>query len=359
MNIKNKLRKMVGNIGVYFSDKGYVHYFIKEKKNNTVTRLRGKQLKELKAYFKPYFKINPLFHSFYTEKTGIFDTRYMPDDMWFTKIDRYFNNRQKAKVLDHKSYYEKIFSPKNVKHPETIAHRINGFWYDSAMNIVSYDAVKEIISREKSLFIKLSTGSCGGRGVTHISDKGDIVADFEKSVKHKYDIVIQREIKQHPDLYKVGENSVNSLRIASLLSEEGVTIYSCVLRMGVGASKVDNTSSGGLVCGINDDGRLKDIAWKVCGEKFEQHPTTNVKFSDMKVPSFDKAKALVSELHPLIPDFRLVSWDIAIDEKGEPVLLEVNLCLGGLDLHQLPNGPMFKDDTEKILAEVFGDKRKV
>ena len=54
-----------------------------------------------------------------------------------------------------------------------------------------------------------------------------------------------------------------------------------------------------------------------------------------------------------IKHFRLVSWDIAFDRKDQPLLLEANLHYGELDFHQLNNGPIFGDDTIKILEEVF------
>jgi len=73
-----------------------------------------------------------------------------------------------------------------------------------------------------------------------------------------------------------------------------------------------------------------------------------------QLPSYDKAVELVKKTHPRIAHFRSVSWDIAIVEDGTPVLIEANLCRGGIDLLQLNNGPLFGDDTKIILDEVFG-----
>jgi len=65
---------------------------------------------------------------------------------------------------------------------------------------------------------------------------------------------------------------------------------------------------------------------------------------------------MVKKAHPMVPHFRLVSWDICIEEDGEPILLEANLCRGSLDVHQYNNGPLFGEDTKKILDEIFGKK---
>ena len=64
---------------------------------------------------------------------------------------------------------------------------------------------------------------------------------------------------------------------------------------------------------------------------------------------FDKIVNLLLQ----VPLFRMVSWDVAIDESDEPVLIKVNLSDGELDFHQLNNGPLFGEDTDEILREVF------
>lgn len=43
-----------------------------------------------------------------------------------------------------------------------------------------------------------------------------------------------------------------------------------------------------------------------------------------------------------------------MDEFENPVLIEANLHYGELDFHRLNNGPIFGNDTNKILEEVFG-----
>lgn len=52
----------------------------------------------------------------------------------------------------------------------------------------------------------------------------------------------------------------------------------------------------------------------------------------------------------------MISWDIATDENGQPIMIEANLTNGELDFHQLCNGPLFGDDAPKILKKVFSKK---
>lgn len=153
---------------------------------------------------------------------------------------------------------------------------------------------------------------------------------------------------------KLNESSVNTIRLLSFLDKNGkVKIYSSVVRMGVNNSKVDNASSGGITCGIEEDGRLKPIAYSANGQKFDEHPNTHMKFNSIVIPNYSKLEELVQRLHIKLPHFRLLSWDFAVDVENDPILIEVNLRYGELDFHQLNNGPVFGNDTKKILDEVF------
>lgn len=169
--------------------------------------------------------------------------------------------------------------------------------------------------------------------------------------------IIQKVLNQHPDLDLVHKGSINSLRICSLLMKDGVHILSSCLRMGVDKARIDNVTAGGISVGIFSDGTMDEFAYNYfTGERTKVHPQGFV-FKGQKVPSYDRAVELVMAAHPIIPNFRLVSWDIAIDDVGDPVLIEANMRKGGINLNQFSNGPLFGELTEQVLDEVFG-KRK-
>ena len=52
---------------------------------------------------------------------------------------------------------------------------------------------------------------------------------------------------------------------------------------------------------------------------------------------------------------RLMSWDLAINEDAEPVLIETNLTFSGVDVHQLANGPIYGNHPEPIIEEVVNN----
>ena len=328
---------------------------IKQFKNKASTKVLSKeQIKELKDFYKPYKIPHLAFHRYFTEKTGEFHANYIPQDIYVGYIDPHFNNLREAKYIDNKCYYDMLFH--QVPQPYLVLKRTNGVWLDHYGKVVDNSQIKSLISCERyGVFVKEAQVSAGGHGVLfvdHSNDAFDKIMDFSNKIKT--DIVIQRKITQHADCAKFNSSSVNSLRIYSILDKNGTAkIYSAVLRIGVGDTKVDNYASGGVSCGITPDGHLKKFAYNKKGERVEKHPYTGVVFENCKIPYYDKAVELVKNIHPTISHFRSVSWDIAITEEGEPILIEANLCHGGIDLLQLSNGPLFGDDTKAILDEVF------
>ena len=113
----------------------------------------------------------------------------------------------------------------------------------------------------------------------------------------------------------------------------------------------------GITCGIEENGCLKEYAYAYyTGEKFAEHPQ-GLRFKGFGIPSYDKVVELVQKAHYYAAHFRLISWDVAINEDGEPVLIEANMRNGSINFHQFNNGPLFGELTDAVLSEVFRKKR--
>ena len=349
---RNYARKMLKSLR-YHQD-GWKEQFGDLERNTVLTDAQKKQVLALWGpRYKGRSKFTYQFHEFYTQATGHFDPHYIPDDLYLNLIDAWFNDRVQAKALDNKCLYSKLFP--QAKQPVGIAYRMNGTWLDNKFNTIGIEKLTELLNCEEEVVVKKATESMGGHGVFFCSGEGLAQKVFDQLDDEKRDIVIQRALVQHPTLAKLNPDSVNTIRHISFLEDGKATVYSSILRMGINHSRVDNASSGGITCGITADGTLKPVAFAVSGQKYEKHHTTGIAFSTITVPSFDKSLAFVKQLHQSFPLFRLLSWDVAIDQEGNPVLLEPNLYVGELDFHQLNNGPLFGEDQDRILSEINWD----
>lgn len=57
---------------------------------------------------------------------------------------------------------------------------------------------------------------------------------------------------------------------------------------------------------------------------------------------------MVKELHNQLDYFKLVSWDIAMDEDNQSLLIELNVKSQEINFHQFSNGPLFGKFTREV-----------
>jgi hypothetical protein len=312
--------------------------------------------RNISSYWKG-IKANSRFIALYNKTNDAvpFDVRFVSDDLFYCYIDPYYNNAKAAKWMDDKNLYDLFF--KEVRQPLVIARKINGYLLNKNYETTNVEAVVNQCRSFGEVIVKKSIESEGGHGVRII----DAVADVDelcREIQNNDDFVIQEIIKQHPILATLHQSSINTIRIISLIHKGAILILSTVVRMGRGGSRIDNASSGGIFCGVDESGKLRKYAYDVDGNKWDRHPS-GVVFEGCVIPGLEKCKAIIERNAMRIARVcKMPSWDFAIDEKGEPVLIEVNMSYGQLDFHQMTNGPLFKDLTLEIMNEVFASRRK-
>lgn len=281
---------------------------------------------------------------------------FIPHDVFYSKVDAFFSQkeRRRAEHFDDKNMYDIYFH--DVKQPKTIIHKCDDIYLDNCYNIITKEKVLSLCKECGNVIIKKSVDSEGGAGIKFWNKFENRIEELDRLIDSTNNILISEVIKQHHSINKIHKESINTIRLMSLIYKNEVLILSSIIRIGVGDSKVDNASSGGVFCGINDDGTLKEYSYNEFLERFEVHPGS-IKYSDVRIENFTKCKDLVKLLAPRLSSIsKLCSWDIAIGEDGEPILIEANPTYGSITVHQLCNGPIFGDRTPEILDFVFGKK---
>ena len=303
-------------------------------------------------------RVNNLWFEFYNgierEIIGGYDARYIPLDIQYCYIDDWFNDSHAATVLDDKNMYDLYFY--DINRPKTIGRVIDGSFFDESYCRIALNELLDKCTTNRQVILKPAVSSAAGAGIEFwsVDDGKPALEEFLK--RHK-NYIIQDLIQQHDDINNIYKDSVNSIRIVTCCLDGKTEILSSVIRMGVNGCRIDNASKGGLFCGINDDGSLKKYGYSKSGEAYVSHPQGAV-FAECRIPNYSKCKELCVNLsNRFIRVAKLVSWDLAVDKNAEPILIEVNLCYGGADIHQIANGPLFKDYTENIIQRVFHQKK--
>lgn len=313
-------------------------------------RLSKEEKQLIKSFWKRYTNDFSLaYHKYYLSNAD-FDVRYIPDDLYVAYIDPYFNSRHKHDGVCDKNYFDVLF--RDSARPENIVRMINGQLYDGDYRLINVNTAATLLTKEEEYVSKPATASCGGANVEfHKGESETEVIAFLSNLPAN-NMVFQRPIHQHVQMSRIHENSVNTLRLMTLLISGKVHFLSGVLRMGVGDSRVDNAMHGGIFCGINPDGSLKSVAFDQKGRIYHNHPS-GISFGGIVVPGYQKAVNMVIREAEKMAHFRMISWDVAIGENAEPILIEANLQMGDIDIIQPVNGPLFGELTEAVLDEVF------
>ena len=316
--------------------------------------LTAEQLDELKSVWGDIWDtglVDPLWVQVYSDKTGIYSPEYVGSDIHYYNVEWSRIDYDYLRAFLDKNYMDVVLPC--VKHPVTLIRKIHGQYLDVDFNPMSKpQAIDKLYGNlDPGIVVKISRSSSGGKGVRFLG-KGSTKEDISEALDVDPDVAVQLVMRQHPEMAKMNASSVNTIRIICIILDGESIPLSAVVRIGNSGSRVDNFSSGGVGCGVKPDGRLNDCGYTQKGERYDVHPNGFV-FSEGFVPNFDKVLEAVKRCHMCVPMFGVASWDIAIDEDGEPVLIEYNVGGAGIDIHQYNNGPLYGKYRERIISDAF------
>lgn len=282
-----------------------------------------------------------------------FSPKYIPDDLWFSRILPHYSDTILAKAWQDKCIQNLTFP--DMRRPKTVVKRVAGVFYDDDLTLLTQEQALERCQGAGRVIVKPSLGSGGGRGIGFYDigamSREDVLALFSR---HGKNFIIQEKLTQHPALARMNPGSLNTLRIITFLWDGQVRVLSSILRIGGRDSEMDNISQGGFQCNVAPDGRLCGKAMTHFRGKWEYldaHPDSGIPFADVTVPAYDKVLRAVTSHAAKMAHFRIIGWDVAVDPDGEPVLVEFNALPGQ---NQETDGPTFGDLTDQVLEEVFG-----
>lgn len=250
-----------------------------------------------------------------------------------TYLTRLKNKRLIAELNDER--YARIFDEKNL-----FDKKFKDFMGREIIDLadIGYEEFEKFVEGKEYFFAKPYIGE-SGKGIEKIR-----VADFEDTKKlYEYVIspeknfgVIEEVIVQHPDVARIYPDSLNCLRVVTLVNDGEVHILYAVFKMGNNGKFVDNLENGGLACHFDlDKGEIIGQGHTSALVNYDAHPATGIKFVGYKLPYMNEVKEMVKKAAMVIPEFRYVGWDVCITPNG-PAIVEGN-DFPAYDFPQLPD----------------------
>lgn len=317
--------------------------------------LTNEQKVEAKRFWKQFgYGLDLHWHRCYSNGPAGFDRRIVPEYIYYAVIERRLNRRDFSRAYMDKNIYDKIFPKKYL--PRTYLKIENGVIFNGGLETIDTKEANRIFSSiNDEVVVKKTIGSYGGKDILFLDEecrlpdgrKADSIEKVREILGN--DLIIQEKVRQHDDIGRFHPSSVNTIRMITLRWDNRVREISTILRVGMDGSLLDNISQGGFAVGIDKEGNLSDVGNINMIDDFQEHPQTKEAFMGSKIPNYHLVKDMARELHGILTQFNIISWDFSVNTKKEPVFIEANIMGQGLHHHQYYNGPLFGELTEDIL----------
>lgn len=309
--------------------------------------------KELSEYFRKLgFSVSMMYDDYFSRFNGIHSDRYMSMDFYYFYVLPCLNKYEFMLAYTDKNAYSSIFA--GFAQPETVVKNVNGHYYvgDDVVSVDVNVAVQSCLRTGDDCIIKPTVETCNGDGVALLdaSSRQAVEAQF---LKYGVNFIVQRKVRQHEEMARLNDSSLNTLRISTYRGHDGVVHYlegKTFLRFGGKGTVKDNISSGGWAASVDEHGcisqrlyRFKSMHMGAINE--------DLNMQQFIVPSFARATKLACQLHERLPYFDLAGWDIAINADGSPLFIEFN-AQPDIEIPQALSGPFFGPFFDEVISRV-------
>lgn len=177
--------------------------------------------------------------------------------------------------------------------------------------------------KHKTFFCK-PVGSSGGRGAKVI--KKDQY-DFDKLLSaYKKGFLAEELVKNRIEIRQINESLLNTVRISTVLKDEGTDIAFCFIRFGRAGMEMDNGFMGGIICSIDKKTGIITNTADENNNRYLIHPDSGSQLVGFMIPKWSEAIDMAKELATVVPTNRYMAWDLALTDNGW-VMIEGN-CKG-------------------------------
>lgn len=290
-------------------------------------KLTQKQIDEIYAYwdkitnglFRPDVSWYRLFYS----KTNIESPKFIdPSFFYYLLVDQL--NDGDYSILRHKCYLTKMFPDWQMK---AVAMKVRNIYYDASYNVIDEEKFLDIISSyDKHMIVRPALGNVGEKSTKKLTPfmSKEQICKVLNGLNSDY--IVQERIKQHDGLATLSKSgSISYVQILTILDGKTVRPMAAVLK---------NGESDEIISGIDENGNCEVALLRT-------------------VPGYENILSQIEDMHRKLPMFYVIRWNMAVDSKCRPVLLDFSTGYTEIVSLQLANGPLFGDNIDCVLDAVM------
>ena len=263
------------------------------------------------------------------------------------EYDLVMNPKSTRSILENKIQFYEVYAPFVLHAVCTIDDIREG---NDKARVVLENPTGKIV-------IKDALGQCGW-DVEIVKSADHDASSLLKYMKSKGFNLAEEFIVQHPEISRLSDSGVNTVRIISQVNKDHeVEILGARMRISVN-THVDNLASGNIASPVDlETGKLNDLGIysDITKERVKTHPVSGVELVGYQIPLWEQCLDLVKRAALHRPENRAIGWDVVLTEKG-PELLEGNHNWCKI-LWQIPIDTGLKHVLEKHLEELPAELR--
>jgi len=294
------------------------------------------------------------------------DINILPFSICRNVVEPVLTPEQYHSFYSDKNSFGLLFDKNDM--PRTYFRCMNGVFFDGDYKGVKASDMLNCIGDATEIFVK-PTNLQGGKGAAiykkengkFVNTKGEDLNVETLLKEYKANFIIQERFSQSEFMAQFNPTSVNTIRMTAYRNPQtGETrVLRAFVRMGGKGAFVDNTHSGGMYAGIDDNGKLLPFVINNFGDRKSIHNDIDFEHTTFVIPNYEAVKAFAIRLTRRMPHMHLFAFDIAIDVNGLPKLIEVNTSSFDPALSHMTLGPTFREYTDEIVEYCAKQKDKL
>ncbi len=234
---------------------------------------------------------------------------------WKYEFDLRMNPKSTRNILENKLEFYGAYGP-------FINHE-----FSSIQDVQEGNAAAQAVLNNASgkIVVKDSTGQCGWDVEVLDASKFSLDSLGKYMASKGFDLV-ESFVQQHPEINKLSPSGLNTVRMITMINNQGgVDILGARMRISVN-SHVDNLASGNIACPIDlETGRIAGpgVYSDITKESVTKHPITQVELINYQIPHWQEIVETTKKIALHRPENRGVGWDVAVTANG-PDFIEGN-----------------------------------
>ncbi len=123
--------------------------------------------KEIDSYWQKFgVRIKKDWHRWYSSRNGLKDVRYIPEDLYYCRIEPALNKEQLVFTMADKTNFDLLMP--DFKRPATVIRNVNGMFLTSDFELITKEKAIDFCSGTREIVIKPTLISGGGRKIEFI-----------------------------------------------------------------------------------------------------------------------------------------------------------------------------------------------